>query len=64
MTDTDWDPTSITATVDLLGRTVSYTDIWGDTTTTEFDLAGRTIETKGRLGSSPRPTTRTTAGRM
>jgi RHS repeat-associated protein len=34
--------TTITTTVDLLGRTVSYTDAEGDTTTTTYDQAGRT----------------------
>lgn len=31
----------ITTTVDLLGRTTAYTDVWGQTTTNAFDQAGR-----------------------
>ena len=31
----------VTTTVDMLGRVVSYTDVWGKTTTTAFDRAGR-----------------------
>ena len=30
-------------TVDLLGRTISYTDAAGVTTTTSYDVAGRTL---------------------
>jgi YD repeat-containing protein len=36
---------TITTTVDLLGRVVSYTDVWGKTTTTTYDQAGRVITT-------------------
>ncbi|MFD2090306.1 PA14 domain-containing protein [Blastococcus deserti] len=32
---------TITAQVDLLGRGVVYTDVWGTTTTTSYDQAGR-----------------------
>ena len=37
------DPTgTITSTVDLLGRSVSYTDVWGKTSNTTYDpLTGR-----------------------
>jgi RHS repeat-associated protein len=50
------DPTgTITTTVDLLGRTVSQTDVWGTTTTSTYDAAGRpsgTTITKGAVSSS------------
>lgn len=32
---------AITTTVDLLGRTVSYTDVWGAVTTTGYNLLGQ-----------------------
>lgn len=32
---------AITTTVDLLGRTVSYTDVWGTVTTTGYNLLGQ-----------------------
>ncbi len=36
----------ITSTVDLLGRTTSYTDVWGTATTTEYEpLTGRVVKT-------------------
>lgn len=41
---------TITTTVDWLGRVVSYTDVWGDTTTTMYDQAGRVTETNGPAG--------------
>ncbi len=44
VTDTNWPSQYITSTVDLLGRTTSYTDIWGDTTVTSFDQAGRVTD--------------------
>src|SRR5690606_34418880 len=47
----DWGTDQITTIVDLLGRTISYTDIWGAVTDTEFDLAGRSVETDGPLGT-------------
>jgi RHS repeat-associated protein len=51
VTDSTWGSSSITATVDLLGRTTSYTDIWGRTTTTVFDQAGRQTSSTGPLGT-------------
>ncbi len=44
VTDTTWPGQYITSTVDLLGRTTSYTDILGNTTTTTFDQAGRVTD--------------------
>lgn len=41
---------SITTTVDLLGRTRSYADVWGQTTTTDYDQAGRVVRTAGPGG--------------
>lgn len=51
VTDSVWGSAGITATVDLLGRTVSYTDIYGDTTTTTYDQAGRLTNTNGPGGN-------------
>ncbi|MGH9117237.1 MAG: RHS repeat-associated core domain-containing protein [Acidimicrobiales bacterium] len=42
---------TITTTVDLLGRTISYIDVWGVTTTTGHDQAGRVTQTSGPLGA-------------
>jgi len=36
---------TITTTTDLLGRVVSYTDVWAKTTTTTYDQAGRVAQT-------------------
>lgn len=41
VSDNTWAAKTISATVDQLGRTVSYTDIFGQITTTTFDQAGR-----------------------
>ncbi len=41
---------TIAATVDLLGRTVSYTDVWNKTTTSTYDQAGRLTRTVGPAG--------------
>ncbi|HEX6393125.1 MAG TPA: LamG-like jellyroll fold domain-containing protein [Acidimicrobiales bacterium] len=41
----------VTTKVDWLGRVVSYTDTWGDTTTTKIDQAGRAYETDGQSGT-------------
>jgi RHS repeat-associated protein len=41
---------SITTTTDLLGRVVGYTDVWGNTTTTNYDQAGRLAFTTGPGG--------------
>ncbi len=51
VTDTSWPGAFITSTVDLLGRTVSYTDIWAKSTTTTFDQAGRVTDESGPVGS-------------
>jgi RHS repeat-associated protein len=52
VSDTDWPNASISVTQDLLGRPISYTDIWGDTTTTTYDQAGRATNTAGPLGAT------------
>jgi YD repeat-containing protein len=41
---------TITTKVDLLGRVVSYTDVWGKVTTTAYDQAGRVTQTSGPGG--------------
>src|SRR4029077_10759618 len=33
-------------------RTISYTDIWGNTTTTTYDQAGRVTDTSGPVGAT------------
>ena len=40
----------IAATVDLLDRVVSYTDAWGNVTSTSFDQVGRTTAVSGPAG--------------
>ncbi|MGH9152293.1 MAG: PA14 domain-containing protein [Acidimicrobiales bacterium] len=42
---------TITAKVDLLGRVVSYTDVWAKTTTTSYDQAGRATQSAGPAGT-------------
>lgn len=42
---------TITSSVDLLGRVTSYTDAWGQTTTTSYDQAGQVTATSGPGGS-------------
>jgi RHS repeat-associated protein len=42
---------TITTTIDLLGRVVSYTDVWGKTTTTSYDQAGRPLSVNDTAGS-------------
>ena len=42
---------TITTTIDLLGRTVSYTDVNNDTTTTSYDTLGRVSGDNGPLGT-------------
>jgi YD repeat-containing protein len=42
---------TITTTTDLLGRVVSYSDVWGKTTTSTYDQAGRLTETSGPVGT-------------
>lgn len=51
VTDTNWGPSTISATVDLLDRVTSYSDIWGNTTATTYDQAGRTTGTAGPQGN-------------
>jgi RHS repeat-associated protein len=41
----------ILTTVDLLGRVVSYTDVWGKTTATTYDRVGNVTQTSGPLGT-------------
>jgi RHS repeat-associated protein len=41
---------TITSTADLTGRIVSYSDVFGNTTTTSYDQAGRVIQTSGPGG--------------
>ena len=42
---------TVTTTLDLLGRVVSYTDVWGKTTTSTYDQAGRLTDTSGPAGA-------------
>jgi YD repeat-containing protein len=42
---------TITTTVDLLARVVSYTDAGGNTTTSTYDQAGRLTDTSGPAGA-------------
>jgi RHS repeat-associated protein len=42
---------TITTIVDLLGRVVSYTDVWDKTTTTGYDQLGRVTQTAGPAGT-------------
>jgi RHS repeat-associated protein len=41
---------TISTTVDLLGRPVSYTDVWNKTTTSTYDQPGRLTDTSGAQG--------------
>jgi RHS repeat-associated protein len=41
---------TVTTRVDLLGRVVSYTDVWAKVTTTAYDQAGRVTQTNGPAG--------------
>ena len=41
----------IQTTTDILGRVVSYTDVWGKTTTTSYDAIGRVVTTVGPQGT-------------
>lgn len=44
---------TVTTTVDLLGRVVSYTDVWGvETTTTAYDAAGRPTASTTKVTSA------------
>jgi len=42
---------TITTTVDLLGRTASYTDVYGDTTSTTYDSLGKLTGRSSPLGT-------------
>ena len=42
--------TTMTTTIDLLGRVVSYKDVWAKTTTSTYDQAGRRTATSGPAG--------------
>lgn len=42
---------TITQTVDLLGRSVSYSDVWGKVSTTSYDQAGRSTAGTGPAGA-------------
>ena len=63
---------TITSTVDLLGRATSYTDAWGQTTSTTYNQAGQVTSTSGPGGSyqlgydpnSGQPTTTTVNGTL
>jgi RHS repeat-associated protein len=50
VSDTVWGSAGVTATADLLGRVVSYSDIYGDTTTTSYDQVGRVTNVNGPGG--------------
>jgi RHS repeat-associated protein len=51
LTTTVTDPTgTITTETDLLGRPVSYKDVWGNTTTFTYDQAGRETANNGPVG--------------
>jgi len=52
------DPTGVvTVVIDLLGRTVSSTDVWGTTTTPTYELlTGRVLHTSTQLASATPPT--------
>jgi RHS repeat-associated protein len=41
----------ITSTVDLLGRSTAYTDVWAKTTTTSYDSAGRVSQRVSPAGT-------------
>jgi RHS repeat-associated protein len=43
---------TIKSQVDLLGRTISYTDVWNNTTYPVYDQAGRLTDTTGPAGTS------------
>lgn len=53
LTSATSDPSgTLTTTVDLLGRTVSYTDATGAHTTTAYDQAGRAIRAQSTIGGA------------
>ncbi|MCA1683833.1 MAG: hypothetical protein LC708_01695, partial [Actinobacteria bacterium] len=41
---------TITTTVDLLGRVLSYSDVWGQVTTSTYDTPGRLVTSRGPFG--------------
>ena len=45
---------TVATTVDLLGRVVSYTDVWNKTTTSTYDQAGAAHRQRGAGGHRPR----------
>ncbi|WP_146242808.1 PA14 domain-containing protein [Curtobacterium sp. MCBD17_019] len=49
---------TVTTRTDLLGQTVSYTDVWGTTTTSQYDAAGRVTSV---TATTPDGATHTTA---
>lgn len=49
-------PYTLTSTVDLLGRAISYTDAWGTTTTTAYRQSGE-VETVTGTGTGTQATT-------
>jgi RHS repeat-associated protein len=63
---------TISSTADLLGRAISYTDAWGQPTTTSYNQAGQVTLTSGlgasvQLGYNPdtgQPTTTTVNGAL
>ncbi|MDQ1500885.1 MAG: hypothetical protein QOI86_4225 [Actinomycetota bacterium] len=51
VSDTAWGSAAVAATVDLLDRVVSYSDIYSGTTTTQYNQAGRVINVTGPAGN-------------
>jgi RHS repeat-associated protein len=43
---------TVTTTVDWLGRTVSYRDVWGNVSTVSYDQAGRARDSSGPSGAT------------
>jgi RHS repeat-associated protein len=50
ITDTNWSGKAVISDVDLLGRVIGYTDIWGNATSTSYNLAGQQTGTSGPMG--------------
>ena len=50
VTDTNWSGKYVTSLVDLLDRVIGYTDIWGNATSTSYNLAGQETGTSGPMG--------------
>jgi RHS repeat-associated protein len=55
---------SIVTMTDLLGRTIATQDAWGNTTTIEYDQAGRRTTSTGQGGSSTTTNTYDSLGRL